>query len=501
MDSTANMPKGMDIGANELLMELLCEEMYQGLIACEDVTIFERETTRQLHDAQARLMGACFERLDQELFEQKDDTLKVHDFKERRLLTRSGQVTFRRRRYDSDCGSVYLLDETVGLLERTNKTPNVIARLSQVATQSSYEAAVLDLFDSSGVKISRKNVKEALAASAKELELSEVEKFPPAKKKLRHLDCESDDIVVPRQRSRAQKRAEQASGTNKNKAHITVTHAKHYEGKELLPGSAKGRKRCINPVHITKTTSSRAALEATAASIAERYDLDFLDCIHFGCDGAENQRIGADILPGQVKTSYDSAHVFKSLWAWLEEDVYKEVRSALYKDDIDLVQQTLNNAAFYYHHTQNSDALEKLQQAGRFIARHAEEIHRGLKHSLGTLEGSNAHIISDRCKGRGRAWSPDGARNITALRAAEASGTEIPLVKRRTSTAALGLAARKRRAEERQTQRTAVIDLPAGKARRRQPQTPVASFEYYNQAKLAPFDLSRVGHSWMYNLN
>jgi hypothetical protein len=501
MDNTANIPKGMDIGANKLLMELLCEEMYQGLIACEDVTIFERETTRQLHDAQARLMGACFERLDQELFEQKDDTLKVHDFKERHLLARSGQVTFRRRRYSSPNGPIYLLDEVIGLLERGNKTPNVLRRLSQVATQSSYEAAVLDLLDSSGVKLSRRNVKQALAASAHELELREAEKFPPAKKRLRHLDCESDDIVVPRQRTRAQKRADHALGKGKDKAHVTITHTKHYEGKELIPGSVRGRKRCINPVHITKTTGAKAALEATAASITERYDLDFLDCIHFGCDGAKNQRAATKILPGRVKTSYDSAHVFKSLWAWLEEDVYKEVRSALYHDDIKLVQQILSNAALYYHHTQNTSALEKLECAGRFIARHAEEIRRGLKHSLGTLEGANAHIISDRCKGRGRAWSAEGARNIIALRAAEASGAKIPLVKRRTSASALGQVARKRRDKESRAQVTAVIDLPKDKVRHRKSETPDASLEYYNQVKLAPFNLSRAGHSWMHNLN
>jgi hypothetical protein len=491
----------MDIGANKLLMELLSEEMYQGLIACEDVTVFERETTRQLHDAQARLMGACFERLDQELFEQKDEALKVHDFKKRCLLARSGQVTFRRRRYSSPNGPIYLLDEVIGLLERGNKTPNVLQRLSQVATQSSYEAAVCDLLDSSGVKLSRRNVKQALAASAHELELREAEKFPSIKKRVRHLDCESDDIVVPRQRTRAQKRVERTLGKGKGKAHITITHTKHYEGKELIFGSARGRRRCINPLSITQTGGSRVALEATAASIEERYDLTYLDCIHFGCDGASNQRIASEILHGRVKLSYDSAHVGKSLYAWLEEDVYTEVKRALYHDDIKMAKQILSNAALYYHHTQNTSALEKLECAGRFIARHAEEIRRGLKHSLGTLEGSHAHIISDRCKGRGRAWSADGARNIIALRAAEASGAKIPLVKRRTSASTLGLAARKRRDKESQAQVAAVIDLPKDKVHCKRSQIPSICPEYYNQAKVAPFDLSRAGHSWMHNLN
>jgi hypothetical protein len=49
--------------------------------------------------------------------------------------------------------------------------------------------------------------------------------------------------------------------------------------------------------------------------------------------------------------------------------------------------------------------------------------------NLGTIEGTNAHLIGSRLKNYGGGWSPAGIEAMVTLRAARASGGQIPLLR------------------------------------------------------------------------
>jgi hypothetical protein len=492
----------MDITANKGLMSLLATEILDGVRTCEDIATLEHTALRQAHDALALATQTALETYDQELFAdtqmRREHGLIACDKRRKTILSSMGQVSFMRRRYRRANTSCYLLDEVIDLPRQARLSPHATCQLACIANVSSYQAAADNLEQSSNHCVSRSTVKAALAVSAAQVKLCEEQSFPPTKREVKYLDVESDDVAVPLQRTRAEKKADRKAGKPAKKVHTQITLVKHYEDKELIPGSKHGRRRCVLPMHFVGAADAASVLKQASASIEQHYDITKMNCIHFGCDGAETQRAGAKILPGKVKLSYDTAHAFKHLWSYLDEEVYKKVKKGLYANDLKGVGQTLNNAWEYFCLTGQRDLAEKVAEAGIFILAHKDEILRGIRHSLGTLEGSNAHVIADRCKGRGRAWSIEGAENMVRLTALKASGKEIPYIGRQGGFSALAQAVKRRQEEATTgTSSTTVTEKVATRVTASPSGTPA----YYHQVHLAPLRPQSAGHSWMHNLN
>ena len=415
----------MDITASEAIMTELEEIFFAGLVATEDMVTFEKESSKALREAQNKAATAALERFDQYLFENKSKELKSKGKEVRKMLETYGDLSFKRRRYTYKGKNCYLLDEVLGLPTYCSHTSSVTHFLAVHARTDSYESATEDLFEKSGVKVPRSSVKRAIAATAKALEEQRLETDKP-KKKVAHLDIESDDIALPIQKSKGAK--ESLEGKDKRKWHY-FTILKGYEGKELT--GHKVRKRCISPFYITGHLGTEDVFERASEHIETRYHVEHIGHIHFGSDGASNQRLGADILPGKVIDSLDPYHVFKKLERLLEEDVYRAVKSSLYKKDYKEIISVCKNAFDHYKLTGEKQKAENICSAAKYLNKNIYLIARGLNYSLGTAESANAKIAADRCKDRGRAWSVKGAANVIALNAVIASGQSIPHTKRK----------------------------------------------------------------------
>jgi len=415
----------MDITANEVIMTELEEIFFAGLVAAEDMVKFEKESSKALREAQNKAATAALERFDQYLFENKSPELKSKGKEVRKMLETYGSLSFRRRRYTYRGKNCYLLDEVLGLPTYCSHTSSVTHFLASHARTDSYESATQDLLEKSGVKVPRSSVKRAIAASAKALDEQRFDLTGP-KKKVAHLDIESDDIALPMQKSKGVKEPSVNKGARK--WHY-FTILKGYEGKE--PTGQQNRKCCISPFYITGHLGTEDVFERASEHIEARYSVEHIAHIHFGSDGASNQRLGADILPGKVIDSLDPYHVFKKLERLFEEDVYRAVKSNLYKKDYKEIISVCKNAFDYYKLSGEKGKAENICTAAAYLNRNIYLIARGLDYSLGTAEGANAKIAADRCKGRGRAWSIEGAANILALNAVIASGQSIPHTRRK----------------------------------------------------------------------
>jgi len=418
----------MDITANEVIMTELEEIFFAGLVATEDMVTFEKDSSDAIREAQNEAATRALERFDQYLFENKSPELKSKGFESRKMLETYGDLSFRRRRYTYRGKNCYLLDEVLGLPTYSSHTSSVTHFLAARARTDSYENATKDLLEKSGVKVPRSSVKRAIATCVGALEEQRTEIKGP-KKKIAHLDIESDDIALPLQRSKQQKKANTTSADKDKRFWHYFTILKGYEGKELT--KYQNRKRCISPFYITGALGTEDVFERASEYIDAYYSVEHISHIHFGSDGASNQRLGRDILPGKVIDSLDPYHVFKKLRDLLEADVFRAVKSNLYKKDYQEIARICKNAFDYYELTEQKQLAENICKAAKYLNKNIYLIARGLTHSLGTAESANAKIAADRCKGRGRAWSVEGAANVLALNAAIASGQVIPHVRRK----------------------------------------------------------------------
>ena len=418
----------MNVTANDVIMAELVSLALEELRNSEDMASYQTAAMSAVNQALTLATQTALEIYDNELYQTKDKEMISKGKEKRELLELFGEMTFCRRRYTYKGRNIYLLDEVLGFPSNTAFSASVIRFLAMHARTDAYESATEDLKELSGTKVSRSSVKAAIAATADALR-RQTKESSSVKKKVPFIDIESDDIVVPRQRTKKQKEQDRCLGRDKDKAKVTLTVVKGYEGKERT-GFGK-RKRCLNSFFITGALGTEEAFERTCDYLEKHYDTSCISHVHFGSDTASNQRIGRDILPKKVIDSVDTYHAFRKLEKLLEADVKKEIVKSLYKEEYQNIYEILINAFEFYKETKQYTLAENLCEAAGYLNRNAEAIVKGLKHSLGTIEGANAHIVKDRCKGRGRSWSLEGADNITVLNAAYAQKIAFPYIGRK----------------------------------------------------------------------
>jgi len=458
----------MNLIANEVFMEQLVTEALASLRATEDMVSFCKCATASVNQALAKAVSVALEHFDEELFVSKDSALKSKGKESRKLLEAYGEMSFRRRRYSINGQNIYLLDEVLALPRYTNLSASTIQFLAMRARTDSYESATRDLEELSQVKVSRSTVKTAIERTAQVLKEQE-QHCLPVREKVAIIDVESDDILVPLQRTKEQKRQDKCAGKVKGRQFVAITVVKGYEGKEAIVPSG-GRKRCVSPFYITSARGTEDAFERAGDYIEKHFDTKHIRHIHFGTDGASNQRKGKDFFPAKVLDSIDPYHAWRKLYGYLEEDVYYEIKSCFYKKDLTEIKAILVSAFDYYQETKQFGYAKNICEASRYINKNALFILRGIARSLGTAESANAHIVADRCKGRGRAWSVNGAENITVLNAAVSQGISLPHACRKQTEPKLSHVIEQNKQE--------VVRAAKGKFKA------LAESHYYNQARL-----------------
>jgi hypothetical protein len=474
------------IDLDALVVSALSKMLLDKTIACEDFTSIEKFGIEKAMGLLRKAMAQSLEAFDQMVFSEKDPRFCSKGFEKRELLTMAGPVSFCRRRYASETGCVYLVDAALGIAPNQKTSALLTSELARLSLDQSYRAAgqVFALY--LGETLHKTTVKTSIARSAALLD--EVETIPEEKRTVPTLDIEADGIFVPLQRTQAQKRAEeQMNRPRRRRARKEVSVLSAYEGKKT---DHRGRKRREEALHYASSLSAHEVWEAFASKVDGKWDIDALYHINFATDGDTKYEGGITHFDADISCGYDLFHIVGAIKPLFGIDVAREVYAVMKDEGFKLGLQVLYDYSEYYFEKTGNKGYNDIYD---FIKHHETEIITAFSYNLGTIEGTNAHIIKDRMKGRGVAWS-SGLEPMARLQAHRASKGTVPIATpgRDCDLVVLG---RKRTIEQIESAIAAMENR--AKATKRKP-SKTSHTPYYRQVTIGSSKAREANHSYLH---
>jgi hypothetical protein len=463
----------MNISRETTVVSALSSILLENLTEAEDFNSFEQFGVEKCHELLCAAFAQALEAMDEIIFEEKDWRFTSKGFDSRTLLTSAGMVRFKKRRYSSDAGSVYLLDEALDMPSHLKVSPQLTRLAATFALDASYQSAAnaLSYYMHSG--LTRASIKRLLKTNAEllpEPASSDSTETPV-------IDVEADGCHVNLQRTRAQKAADRRAGiTRKRRVKKEVCVFSAYTGKERLSNDVRRR---ISALHFATTSPAPAAWTEFSEMLDKHFDTDRIHYTNFATDGDDKYLAGSRYLPGQVSVAYDLHHIPTKIAQTLGSDIAREIFATMkhvgFEEGLDI----LETYAFDLYDSEGDDKYLKLIT---FFYTHKDSMKIALCYNLGTMEGTIAHMLGSRVKRFGGGWST-GLDPMVRLKAAQASGIEPKLQTRNSSVSLPEISSARNLAEIERS--IAKLEQKAsahhkGKGRN----TPVDKPMYYHQAKI-----------------
>jgi len=397
-----------------LLKSLLVGLCLDHLVRSED---FERAETDSLQDvlkSLAEAMSEALEIFDERLFVDRPKDWRVKDARPRTILTEFGEVVFTRRIYLDQFGDRRThLDEIVALPQRKRLSPGAFRALALFGSEIPYERAARALFRHCAADVSAMTTMGVLRETGDLLE-AEAERrrrdlfdhglLPAATRESEEIRLEADGIWVALQRDRR----------------------RGVEVKALCAYEDKSAGERVGVVHHALVGGPKRFWEEGVARLAGRYSLPALKRCYAGTDGAAWCGSVADYLHGpEVVHKLDPWHLNRAIKsAFTDPRESAPLFALLRSKDIDGLLTELDSRI------EDGECDEKKVRAlVRYIRANRVSIEADAP-SMGTMEGTNAHLYAARMKVWGGAWSAEGASDMARIRATLASGEALPVPQR-----------------------------------------------------------------------
>lgn len=391
--------------------------MGKTIVPQEEVREWEEKIFRQVCEQGQREAEEYLKKLEEALFEQRPASWRVVGYRGRMLVTRFGEVRIRRRLYRDESGTYhFLLDEYLGLKAHQAATPKMQLICVKLCGEMSYRKAADVLEDwLAGLlshstcwrmlqRIGRAAVSAETAAVEAVFVRGEVEP-EVGERCVERLYMEVDGVYVRLQRQ--------------SKKHMELCSAIAYEGWERLPSAREAYRLCEKRVYC-HAGEQFSFWEGVSLAWAGKWDLSRIQETILGGDGAGWIRNGATEFPGAI-WQLDSYHLARACGQALGAQMGQALYQALREGQASQAQELLQTAGAPLRKSKQS------QQAYRWVTRVAEEgwgldwrcrqnVTSDTARGLGCMEGNQAHLLAARMKGKGRSWSPNGARNMAKIR-------------------------------------------------------------------------------------
>ena len=366
-------------------------------------------------------MAASMERFDRSLRRQVPPGWRPHEVAPRTLVTLVGEVTYRRTVYvDAHGCRRAWADELLGIRPRARLSACAFLWLARRSAEVSYRKAAAQFEAMSGARVSHVTAMRC-AREAGRLLLAAEPEGP-------RLSCEGvrvevDGLWVALQasshRDAALPRFLYEQARRRSSAELKVASA--YAAKAP---AGNGRKRRVALSLVASAEEPGAFFARVAAQMAASFDLDDVRRVHYGADGGAwcgPERL-ASLLPPHARILFrlDPFHVMQAICRafpegrareWARHLALKGKGAALSR----MAERVAARAA--------GPRRERLRCLASYARRFASAI--GTRAApMGTAESTNA-LIAARMKGRGMAWSREGAEAMCALRCAVCSGRAL----------------------------------------------------------------------------
>jgi hypothetical protein len=399
--------------------EIFTEVFSEFLSTKEDFCDVEIEVFDFVRKVSAKSLGTALEVFDDSLHA-SGGFGRVKAKEKRSIITRSGEVTFRRRRYIKESSSHIPLDEILALPANSRLSPLANFEITTLGLDLSYEKAALAFERISGVRVSKPIIGEAICSTA-----AIIEDAPATveKRKVLSLVVEGDGVWVPLQHKfEARKRAAEENVRLPRKQEVSLGCV--YEGKTKVSSQRVVR---INPRFSHSLAGHGAFWETMGQSIERHYCIQALTTTLLGTDGEAGYMRGRDYLPGRVIHSLDAWHVFRTVRILAKQDVSPEIIALLKARRLDGALLHLGNYRAVFKQEGKHRRAKDIQKLMKYLVKWESEILNGLSFSLGSIEGSISHVVAARCKTLGRSWSKRRLSAIVTCLTHIHSGNKLPL--------------------------------------------------------------------------
>ncbi len=394
-----------------VLKSILVEFCLERITRFEDFEQIEASAHQDVLRTLADAMSEALEIFDDRLFADRPQGWRVKDARSRSILTEFGEVTFARRVYtDEFADRRTYLDEIVALRPRKRLSPGAFGALALFGSEIPYERAAKMLFrhcagDVSGMTTMGvlRETGDLLEARAEDRrrELFDEGLLPCASRVSEELRVETDGIWVALQRARG----------------------RGVEIKALCAYEDKNAGRRVGVVHHALVGAPKRFWEESVAHLAGHYSLPDLKRCWTGSDGAKWCTTLADYLHGpKVVHKLDPWHVNRAIkTAFPEHEDAAPLFDLLHAAKLD---ELLDVLALRLETGFGDEAKTKALIG--YIRNNRASIEADSP-SMGTMEGTQAHLYAARMKVWGGAWSREGASDMARIRATLASGERLPV--------------------------------------------------------------------------
>ncbi len=391
--------------------------MGETIVPLEEARGWEGRIFRQVCEEGQREAEAYLEKLEEAIFEQRPVGWEVVGFRERMLVTRFGEVRIRRRLYrDESGGHHFLLDEYLGLKAYQAATPEMQMLCVELCGEMSFRKAANVLEEWLAGLLSHSTCWRLLqrtGQAAVTTEVAEVEAIfargdvepEVGERQVERLYMEADGMFVRLQRQ--------------PKKHMEVRSAIAYEGWDRLSATREEYRLREKRVYC-HAGEQFSFWEGVSLAWARKWDLSSVQEAILGGDGARWIRTGTKEFSGAI-WQLDSYHLARACGRALGAQFGRRLYQALREGQVSQTQELLQTAgiplrkgkqAQQAYHWVNKVAQEGWGLDWRFRQNATADAERG----LGCMEGNLAHLLAVRMKGKGRSWSPTGARHMAKVR-------------------------------------------------------------------------------------
>jgi hypothetical protein len=412
------------------ISKMLAEFWMPHLEACEDLFAHLEHADRSIKEIRADALKYELESYDEILARQVPGNWRFKEYRRRTIITLAGKITYMRRIYTEPSGICHaLLDEVLGIRTRRRLAPDAFLWIVKMASDISFRKTARAFFERTGAKISHWLVMEVIreegALILEELydELTSSKASTP-NKPLRWssdvLFAEYDGIHIPLQKPTHETRHPRwVYEQNRHKTSFELKVACAYQGKD-----DKGRRGgCI---HFVSDEAPTYFWPLFSARVRQTYVPEDIFTIYASSDAAGwcKKHGLSELAPAaEVSSHLDAYHVNREI-----RRTFKANRAASYI--IGLVYAKRTKRLFsvlekVISHAKKGKEKDRYCYLRGYLKSNVSLIECGLNPSMGTMEGTNAHVYAARLKVWGGAWSRKGALAMALVRAHIASGEEL----------------------------------------------------------------------------
>jgi hypothetical protein len=404
------------------------------LLACEDLFAHLQYVDVSMKEIRAASLKHELESFDEMLAKEIPKAWRFKEYRRRTIITLAGEITYLRRIYIEPCGICHaVLDEVLGIRTRFKLAPDAFLWIAKMAADISFRKTAKAFYERTGAKISHWLVMAVIHEEGRLIleetyELAFKKKCNKAKETKLSQDrlfVEFDGIHIPLQKSaHGPKKLRWVYERTRKKRSFELKTAVVYAGKD-----AQGHRGGV--VHFAADEPPAYFWPLLNAKITSVYDIQDVEHLFTSSDAAGwCSKNGVDVgLPEKSQSHHLCRyHLNREIRrAFGFGDGASHFIGLAYKRRTKRLKRDLQKVI---EHAIDKERYVKLQS---FLLSNIELIEAGAGPSMGTMEGTNAHVYAARMKVWPGAWSRRGAEAMAAIRARIASGG--PLIPPRINNA------------------------------------------------------------------